>query len=205
MTEINETDVLPAVTCDICGKPFDKERQLLGHRPHCLRKQAAESLEIEIEREKSIAEFDIAADDESAEYTEDRDGDRESERTERIPFGTAQPKLFVPEREGYRRRIFNDNWVKEPGRIERAKQAGYRVVEDSPINGKTVGSNRDGSPIKAMVMEIPRKWFEEDQEKKAELIDRMEKQMMRGELDQTEPAANRYVPEGMMKQTVYTN
>ena len=202
--EVVEEEVKPFVACEICGKPFDTERQLIGHSPHCKRKQAGEATEREVERQKSLADFEkeIEADD-TAEFTEPVSRGREE--VKRIPFGVREAKLHVPEREGYRRRVFNDKWAKEPGRIERAKRAGYRIVEDSPLNGTAVGGNKDGSPIQAMVMEIPQEWFDEDQKAKADRIDQTERLMNKGDLDQTEPAANRYVPKGMTNTTVYTN
>ena len=203
MEEVIEEKV--SVECEICGKVFDSSKGLRGHNMTCKVKQKEKEDEIEVERQKALVDFEDEIEaDKTAEYTEERDN-REREGEERVPFGTQEPRLHVPERDGYRIRIFNSGWTKEPGRIERAEAAGYRVVEDSPVNGTVVGTNKDGTPIKAVVMEIPRKWFEEDQAKKEERIAQREKQMFRGELNQTEKAENRYVPKGLMNKTVYTN
>lgn len=78
----------------------------------------------------------------------------------RKPFGTWDQKLSYPSREGFHRHWFND----EPGRIIRARDAGYEQVHDP--NGRpvstVVGIGRGGQPLVAFLMEIPEEYFRED-------------------------------------------
>lgn len=110
----------------------------------------------------------------------ERDIDREAR--ERIPMSTAQRKLEVPERPGYRRYWFAD----EPGRIERAKRAGYVLVRpadvepnqrgigtDTTVSGNNslgddvrVTSHHNGQRVVSLVlMEIPMEHYLDDQKK----------------------------------------
>lgn len=61
----------------------------------------------------------------------------------RIPFSTAIQKLEVPERPGYHRHWFGN----EPGRIERAKLAGYEFVkaEDVAVAATSLGNSSAAS------------------------------------------------------------
>jgi hypothetical protein len=80
--------------------------------------------------------------------------------SQRRPFGLREQKLAYPDREGYHRHWFND----EPGRIARARDAGYAPVMDEsgkPVS-MTVGVARGGGPQIAYLMEIPAEWYRED-------------------------------------------
>lgn len=103
-------------------------------------------------------------------------------RTERIPFGTPEQKWNTPDDDDYHYRVFNDNWKKEPGRVQRAMRAGYEVVDDKK-SGMNVGTNDDGSEIKGVLMRIPRKFYEEDQGKKARELDKIDEQIHGGKFD----------------------
>lgn len=79
---------------------------------------------------------------------------------ERKPFGTWDQKLAYPSREGFHRHWFND----EPGRIIRARDAGYTHVEDEqgrPVQ-TVVGIGRGGQPLVAFLLELPEEYFRED-------------------------------------------
>ena len=111
-----------------------------------------------------------------------RDLQVKAERT-RIPMSVPVQKLQIPEVPGYHLHWFRT----EPGRIERAMQAGYEYVRDeelsinavglgmaSAISGNSdLGSNvsvpsgtgKDGNPIRLVLMKIKQEWYEEDQAK----------------------------------------
>jgi hypothetical protein len=102
-------------------------------------------------------------------------------RPVRKPFGSQDQKLAMPRREGYRRYWFND----EPGRIERAKEAGYEHVKnaDDQIVKRIVGIGRDNKGLFAYCMEIPEAWFEEDMAKEQQRVDGIDDSIMRGDIE----------------------
>ena len=116
------------------------------------------------------------------------------DRKERIPFGTPQRTFDVPDDDSYQYRIFNDNWRKEHGRIQRAKNAGYQIVPDK--EPYSVGTNEDGSEIKGVLMRIPKEVFDEDQALKQKEADKVDEQIMRGTLE-SKPGDHRYSPDGI--------
>ncbi len=89
-------------------------------------------------------------------------------------------KLTAPQREGYYRRFFVDR----PGRLEDAVAAGYAFVQDPKAKlgenpdditsqggldsriSKRVGTNEDGTPQMAYLMEMPQDWYRENQDEK---------------------------------------
>ena len=115
-------------------------------------------------------------------------------RKERIPFGAPQRKWNTPEDDGFHYHVFNDNWSKEPDRIQRAERAGYVKVED--VESTTVGTNEDKSPIKGILMRIPEDIFEEDQKLKQKEVDRVDQAIKSGTLEQ-QPGDKRYIPDGI--------
>jgi hypothetical protein len=144
--------------CEYCGKDdFEDHRQFNGHRMACMNKNKKE----EPEEERT---------------------ERGEKRTKRIPFGSPEQKLGAKMEPGFHYRWFNDNWRKEPGRIQRAKAAGYEVV-DHEKSGMTVSTNEDGSEVKAVLMRIPEKWHKEDQERKARELDKIDEQIHGGKFD----------------------
>lgn len=104
-------------------------------------------------------------------------------RKERVPFGVPVKRFNCPENDGFHYRIFNDNWKKEPGRLERARMAGYEIVDD-PASGTTVSTNEDGSEVKGVLMRIPQELYDKDQEAKAGKLDEIEGQIRRGKFDE---------------------
>jgi hypothetical protein len=100
-------------------------------------------------------------------------------------------QLDAPGREGYYRRWMVDR----PGRLESAEKAGYSYVIDPKITvgenpddvkkrdgldsrtSKTVGTNANGSPQMAYLMEMPLDWYRENQDEKDSLIKEKEKQV----------------------------
>lgn len=79
---------------------------------------------------------------------------------DRKPFGAMEQTLAWEPRAGYRRYWFNDT----PGRITRAKEAGYTHVEDpstrEPVSRIT--DRADGRGRSSYLMEIPMAWYQQD-------------------------------------------
>lgn len=131
---------------------------------------------------------------------------QETARARRVPLGTPEMKLTAENREGYVRRWFNG----KGNRLSRAQQAGYTFVEDDTFIGEgaesrnsdigsavsqIVGTNEDGSPLRAYLMEIRREWYEEDQAAKQAAIDEREDAIRNGSVnDEQGRQDNRYVP-----------
>ncbi len=131
---------------------------------------------------------------------QDRDG---KDRKERIPLGTPQAKLTVPERRGFYRRWINDT----PGRLLRAEQAGYSFVPDETqgedeegrkmAKSALVGTKEDGSPLYAFLMELPQELYDQDQKAKQKPLDEFDEALRRGNIrgaDEQDTNAF-YVPE----------
>lgn len=102
----------------------------------------------------------------------------EQRRRERKPFGSQAQKLAYPQRAGYHRHWFND----VPGRIDRAKEAGYDHVmgEDSKAVKRPVGTKDGGGVLMAYLMEIPQDWYDDDMKAQQDQIDRQEKGLEKG-------------------------
>ena len=110
---------------------------------------------------------------------------------ERVPFEDTELKMAWPGRPGFRRYWFNDT----PGRIARARRAGYAHVID-PETGQhaEIISDRTGpSGRRSYLMELPMKFYQEDMAANA--------QKLAGRLDDIRngragPGAsdNRYIP-----------
>ena len=112
-------------------------------------------------------------------------------RTTRIPFGRPEQRLSSPGDPKFQYRVFNDNWSREPGRVERALNAGYEKVAGYPEI--SVGTNEDGTAIKGILMQIPIEFYEEDQKAKQKEVNRIDEEIHRGQLD-TKPQDKRYIP-----------
>jgi hypothetical protein len=113
------------------------------------------------------------------------------QRPSRKPFGSMSLKLDYPQREGFHRHWFND----VPGRVDRAKEAGYEHVksnEGKPVS-RTVGTAEGGGALTAFLMEIPEEWYKQDMATEQNMIDEKEEVIRRGALDKAE-GDNRYVP-----------
>ena len=105
----------------------------------------------------------------------------------RIPLHEQRDNMSVFDRDpNYHYRWVND--VDQGQRVMRFQKAGYEVVQDkvqvgdaaveqdlnktSSVNEKYVGGN-----MKAVLMRIPKDWFEEDQAAKAAKVDALEATM----------------------------
>lgn len=154
-------------TCEYCGKDtFENANQLRGHNMTCR----------------------------PAKDIETRKDDRKEDRKKRIPF-SSKAKRFntpVPGTDGYHYHVFNDNWRKEPGRVQRALDAGYELVDDSQ-SGKSVGTNEDGTAIKGVLMRIPQELYDADRKLKDQELDKIDEQIYRGKLTE-KPGDGRYIP-----------
>jgi len=140
-------------TCEICGTyKYTTDAQIRGHKYHCQKNSDKPK-----EEKPNI-------------------------RKERIPFGSPEQRLAVRQEAGFHYRRFNDNWRKEPGRVKRAMEAGYEVVDDE-TSGMNVGTNEDGSEIKSVLMRIPLEWYKEDRGKKARELDKIDEQIHGGKFD----------------------
>ena len=128
-------------------------------------------------------------------------------RKERIPFGAARQKLSVASKEGKVRRWVND----VGGRCQLAGDGGYEFVTDDDLKiGETsigsgnqalgsrvsriVGTQPDGSPLVAFLMEIDEEFYKEDQEEKQKKIDLVDAQIQRGNIEGHVGRDGRYIP-----------
>ncbi len=154
------------LTCELCGTYKGDKRQMNMHKIHCGKPSRAE---------------------EAPETTTPK-------RKERIPFGVPRRRLNAPDNDGYHYRVFNDNWRKEPGRIQRALDAGYEAVEN--FDSLTVGTNEDGSEIKGVLMRIPEELYKADQKLKQQEVDKVDKAIKTGKLEE-QANDKRYIPQGI--------
>ena len=177
--------------CECCGD-YEKEnkRSVNMHEIKCKKNTELETLREQVKKQESEP---VAKQEPETEEEESKE-EIKPERTERIPFGARKQKLIGPDDDKFQYRYFNDNWSKEPGRIQRAERAGYVRVED--YESVNVGTNDDGSPIKGILMKIPKEIYEEDQKVKRKEIDRVDEAIQGGKIEQ-QPGENRYVPDGI--------
>lgn len=127
-------------------------------------------------------------------------------RTERVPLGAPRLKLKVKEEDTN----FVGRWINDKGgRLEHATEGGYRFVERGVTVGtpdvipgntdpgsrvsKVVGTNEDGSPLRAYFMQIDRETYEEDKAAKEEEIQRTESAIRNGNPD-GKASDGRYIP-----------
>lgn len=158
-------------TCEYCGKDdFETARQLQGHKMTCKPKYERERQE----REETTA------------------------RKKRIPLGIPRLSTQAPEKDGCVYRKFNDNWRHDPTRIQRAKEAGYEIVGENDVTGRTVGTNDDGTEIKGVLMRIPEELYDEDQAEKIRRTEEAEKQIYEG-THTMQAGEKRYNPSGGTK------
>uniref|UniRef100_A0A6M3IPC0 Uncharacterized protein n=1 Tax=viral metagenome TaxID=1070528 RepID=A0A6M3IPC0_9ZZZZ len=161
----------PMVTCDLCKTYTGPRMKVRGHRIRC----------------KGLPQV-----------ASERDRPAPN-RKDRVPFGSPQSRLPGARNDGYHYRLFNDNWNKEPGRIQRALNAGYEVVQD--FTAMAVGTNEDGTAIKGVLMRIPKELYEEDQKLKQKEVDLVDQAIRGGKIEKKEGdnryIPTRYVPEGI--------
>ena len=108
---------------------------------------------------------------------------RENE-VERIPLHEQRKNLLtVPERKGFVRRFVND--IEQGQRVKRFLKAGWRLVEDESQVGDpgVINQNQSlgtgirkhvGGSTYAVLMEIEKKYYDEDQAAKADKLNRIE-------------------------------
>lgn len=143
------------IICTICGEyECDTNQQLQMHQYHCKKKN----------------------------IQEDTKEEKPDIRKKRVPFGVPTQRFNCPDDPNFHHRVFNDNWKKEPGRIQRAREAGYEMVDD-PASGSTVSTNDDGSEVKGVLMRIPKKLYDQDQAVKNRELDKIEAQIHKGKFD----------------------
>ena len=102
-------------------------------------------------------------------------------RKTRKPFGSLDQKLAWPPLAGFHLYWFND----EPGRIDRAKAAGYEHVTDD--DGKhvrrIVGVARDHTALEAYLMKLPLEWYQEDMAAEQKRVDEIDDSIRRGDIE----------------------
>lgn len=149
------------------------------------------------------------------EMTEDRaprrgrkPGREEGGRNRRVPLGTPESKLTVPQAQDDKEHEYR--WINDkPGRLMRAQAAGYEFVEDPTMqvgtgstNGNSgadsrvsrlVGKDERGHPLYAYLMKIKREYYDEDQAAKQKAIDEVENTIKRGRFNE-KAGDERYVP-----------
>lgn len=124
-------------------------------------------------------------------------GQRKQNRKQRVPLGSYRTKMGVPEtalNQTHHLHWFNDRG----GRLEAAEGAGYEYVtyeelgtatvgdrnvesDSSEIGNrvnKRVGTDEHGAPVIAYLMKQKLEWYNEDQQAKADEIDRMEQSII---------------------------
>lgn len=106
------------------------------------------------------------------------------QRPARKPFGSMQLKLSHEIRPGFHGHWFNDT----PGRVDRAKEAGYEHVRDKDGKNmsRVVGVAEGGGALTAFLMEIPEEWYQADMQLEQSHIDEKEELMRRGKFESPE-------------------
>jgi hypothetical protein len=121
---------------------------------------------------------------------EQRQETREGQgRQRRVPLGAPQQKLTAQIRSGYVGRWVND----EGGRLQQAEAAGYSFVSQDTKTAtgsnadpgtrisRIVGSQENGQPLRAYLMEQTEENYAEDQAAKQRQIDAFDEAMKRGQ------------------------
>lgn len=115
------------------------------------------------------------------------------ERKRGRPMSIPMQKMEVPENPGFHRHWLND----VGGRIQQALESGYTYVEKVNVElnevgvtpGNTdlgskvsmyVGTDEQGKPLKAYLMEIKQEWYDEDQEIIAQQANRVDEALKAG-------------------------
>ncbi len=113
--------------------------------------------------------------------------EKNSSRPRRANVNGVRNVLTVSGKEpGYQYRVVNDTG----DRIAQMQEIGYEIVQDQNISvgdRRIANPTKEGTPIKvsvgggdtAYVMRIKKEWFDEDQARKAEYVDNLEKGTLR--------------------------
>ena len=114
------------------------------------------------------------------------------QRPKRVPIHEQRNQLSTESKPGFVRRWVNDI----PGRVERFLKAGYEVVQDNNVQvgekgvvdnnialgsgaRKNVGRTRAGEGTTAVLMEIPKELYDEDQKAKQTKVDESDRVLKR--------------------------
>ena len=180
---IEEVTGEQVIVCEICGTYSGSAAQLRGHRMQCKIKsekplvmKSPEELQTELDEAKAqIAAMQAT---QSAPMPEPRKREQ-PDRTKRVPMGKRGESLGPPNTDkNFHVHIFNDGWRKNPDRVQKALRAGYVPMEGfEPV---IVGSNKDGTPIKGIRMQLPIELYEQDQAIKQEVVDARDKGIREG-------------------------
>ncbi len=113
-----------------------------------------------------------------------------AQRPKRVPIHEQRDQMSTNQREGFVRRWVNDI----PGRVEKFLRGGYEVVRDDEVQvgdgennnialgtgaRKNVGRTRAEENTQAVLMEIPKDLYEEDQKAKQAAVDATDKVLKR--------------------------
>lgn len=119
----------------------------------------------------------------------------------RVPLGTPDMKLGIRDYGG-QLEGFVPRWINDKGgRIHDALTGGYEpVFKDDQVLAGEVGENRnsdmgswvsqivgtqeDGSPMRAYLMKIKREWYEEDQQAKQKRVDAVDEAIRGGRINE---------------------
>jgi hypothetical protein len=95
-----------------------------------------------------------------------------------------QLKLAHDIRQGFHGHWFNDT----PGRVDRAKEAGYEHVKDKEGKNvsRVVGTAEGGGALTAYLLEIPEEWYQADMKAEQDHVNEKEEMIRRGKLDAPE-------------------
>lgn len=131
-------------------------------------------------------------------------------RRDRTPFSASRKRLEVRYVDKDFEKKFHAHWFNDQdGRVERAQEAGYEFVTPAEVGGvgdrevhsgntdlnskvsRVVGRAEGNQPIRAYLMKLQREWYEEDQAKKQEANDLVDKAIRAGRAGGAE-IGNRY-------------
>jgi len=157
----------------------------------------AQEVRLVEERKQALGQEDV---DRIREIDKELDGLRgkvvpqgNAARPHRTPIATRDPLKFG-KREGYRRRVVND--VKDGARVQMFLDAGWRFVEGATTSadGEAGRASQMGSAVRrsvgegthAYLMEIPEELYMQDQKKKWDKLDALEKGMINESADRVE-------------------
>jgi len=173
--------------CEFCGEPFDTPAQLRGHvrGGH---------------NDNPLPDSPV------------RNRNHDKNRKERVGIGSLKRKLFVSNiPKGKHARWINDNWRKDPTRIQDALQSGWTFLKRDGVTvgqgsidentdmgdliSKAVGVNEDGTAITGYLMVIDQDLYDEDQAVKQKVPDKIDEAVLGGEEFKKSVDGHGYVPE----------
>lgn len=151
--------------------PFGRKKsELIAEVGHLVEEAAPAAAEPSVSRETPPDRTETRA----------TDRDETTPRRQRIPLGVPRQKLHYRSRPGYVRRWINDTKT----RLHAAEEAGYEHVTEEHDGRdvhvtRYVGTNEDGSPMVAHLMEIRQEFYDEDQAAKEARNAQVDQQIMR--------------------------